>query len=323
MVIGAKPLELITSNLIMARKEEELLAELKSGETVFKYIPEDIGEIAYCDSTNPKAAPDTKEQTRNKIILSVTIPLAIVALCWIIFNESPIFDSIVTIVMLFIGYISVNNCLNFTGTDYFVGIEGAVVAGFDKTRDNISSKTVMYFRDFDDILTGETRKYKNRSYQCTDYHFIIYGHEVDNQRKVIASVADSYDQEKPRGYYTDQKYRFWKTIESYWSQYRLEQIKVELAAGEAIGFNVYTEKGFYNDYIMFKGKEISIGGKIYNKSNVKNINFNNGNLIIEDVNHSSKLFGLIEKGDKEIIPLHTIGNREIFLKFFQYFASTL
>ena len=80
---------------------------------------------------------------------------------------------------------------------------------------------------------------------------------------------------------------------------------------------------FYNDYIVFKGREIAIGDKIYNRSNVKNIRFDKGNLIIEDVNHSSKLFGLIEKGDKETIPLHSIGNRELFLTFFQYFASTL
>ena len=307
----------------MARIEEDLLMGLKSGETIFRYVPENIGEIVYCDSSNPKAEPDTKEQTRKKIILSVTIPAAIVLFCWLVFNESPIFDSIVTVVMAIIGYISVNNCLNFKGTDYFVGTEGAVIASFDKTRDNISSKKEMFFRDFSDVVTGETRKYKNRSYQGTDYHFIVYAHEVDKEKKVIASIVDSYDQEKPGNYYTDQKYRFWKKLESLWSQYRLAQIKDDLERGEAIGFNVYTEKGFANDYIMFKGKELAVGGKIYNKSNVKNIKFNNGSLIIEDVNHSSKLFGLIEKGDKENIPLHTIGNRELFLTFFQYFASTL
>lgn len=307
----------------MTRKEDELLMGLKSGETVFQYVPANIGEIVYCDSSNPKAEPDTKEQTRNKIIMSVTIPAAIVFFCWLVFNESPVFDSIVTIVMAIICCISVYNCLHFNGIDYFVGTEGAVIASFDKTRDNISSMKEMFFRDFSDVVTGETRKYTNRTYQGTDYHFFIYGHEVDNKKDLIACITDSYKQEKPGNYYKDQKYRFWKKLETFWSQYRLAQLKDALERGEAIGFNIYTEKGFSNDYIMFKGKEIAVGGKIYNKSNVKSIKFDNGSLIIEDVNHSSKLFGLIESGDKESIPLHTIGNRELFLTFFQYFASTL
>lgn len=307
----------------MARLEDDLMASLISGDSVFRYIPDNIGKILYCDSTNPKAAPDTKEQTRKKLIWSIFVPLAITVVCWLVFNESPIFDSLVTIVMLIIGYISVNNCLNFNGTDYFVGTDGAVIAKFDKTRDHIVSQQIVLFSEVSDLLTGETKKYKNRSYVGTDYHFIVYGHEIDNQKKVIASVDSSYKQEKPGNYYTDQLYRFWKKLENSWSQYKLSQLKDALNKGEAIGFNIYGDKSFSNDYILFKGKEMAIGGKIYNKDNIKDVKFDNGNLIIVDVNHESKFFGLIQKGDKETIPLHCIGNRELFLTFFQYFASTL
>lgn len=307
----------------MAHREDALLAELKSGNSVFRFVPDNIGEIVYCDSSNPKAEPDTKEETRKKIIMSILIPAAIVAFCWLVFNESPIFDSIVSVVMLIISIICVKNCLTFSGTDYFVGTEGAVVASFDITRDNVSIVEEMFFRDFSDVVTGETRKYKNGSYQATDYYFVVYTHKVNNEKAVIASVEDSYTQEKPDGYYIDQKFRFWKKIESYWSQYKLAQIKDSINRGDAIGFNIYTDDNYISDYIMFKGKELYVGGKVYNKTNVKDIKFKNGNLIIEDVNHSSKLFGLIESGEKETIPLHSIGNRELFLTFFQYFASTL
>lgn len=307
----------------MARLEDDLMASLISGDSVFRYIPDNIGKILYCDSTNPKAAPDTKEQTLKKLIWSVVIPLTITVVCWLVFNESPIFDSIVTIVMFIIGYISVNNCLNFNGTDYFVGTDGAVIAKFDKTRENISSKQIVLFKDVSDLLTRETRKYRNRSYEGTDYHFIVYGHEENSKKKVIASVASSYHQENPGNYYKDQHYRFWKKLESCWSQYKLSQLKNSLNNGEAIGFNIYGDKGFYNNYIMFIGKEMAIRGKIYNKDNIKDVKFDNGSLIIENVNHTSKFFGLIEKGDKEVIPLQSIGNRELFLTFFQYFSSTL
>jgi len=76
----------------MARIEEELFASLRSEESIIKYIPEDIGEIVYCDSDNPKAEPDTKEQTRIKMALSIIIPAAIIAFCWLVFDESPIFE---------------------------------------------------------------------------------------------------------------------------------------------------------------------------------------------------------------------------------------
>ena len=36
----------------MARIEDELFASLNSGESIIKFVPEDIGEIVYCDSDN-------------------------------------------------------------------------------------------------------------------------------------------------------------------------------------------------------------------------------------------------------------------------------
>ena len=307
----------------MARIEEELYASLGSEKSIIKYVPNEIGEIVYCDSDNPKAEPDSKEQTRIKMTFSIVIPLAIIAFCWIVFNESPIFDSIATVVMVFCGWVAFRMCKSFTGTDFFVGTDGAAIVTFDKTRDNIIEKIFYYFRDFEDLLLAEVKQYQNGMYQRTDYQFIVYGHEQNNVKKIIVNKSGSYDQKKPDGYYKDQTFRFWKKIEHSWSNYKLAQLKDALNRGESIGFNLYIDDNFCDNYIVFKGKEITIGNKIYNKSNIKNILFEKGNLIIEDVNHSSKLFGLIEKGDKATIPLHTIGNRELFLTFFQYFASTL
>lgn len=305
------------------RLEDQLFEALKSGSSVFRFIPDNIGEIVYCDSTNPKECPDTKEQTRKKAILSVVIPCAVAAFCWLVFNESPIFDSIASVVMLIIIIISLKNCFSFKGTDYFVGTDGAAEVEFENNRDNIINKTIVRYEDFDDLVTGETRRYRNGSYEGTDYHFIVYGHEVEGQRKVISGIEGTYSQEKPGDYYTDQKYRFWKTIEMKWSRFKLEQLKTALDNGESIGFNLYSEKGFYNNYFLFQGAQVTIGGTLYDRTTVKNIGFNNGNLIVEHANHSSKLFGLIEKGNKETIPLHMIGNRELFFTFFQYFTSTL
>ena len=305
------------------RLEDQLLENLQSGNPVFRFIPDNIGEIVYCDSTNPKERPDSKEETRKKAILSVVIPCAIAAFCWLVFNESPIFDSIASIVMIIIMIVSLKNCFSFKGTDYFVGTDGAAMVDFENNRDNITAKFIVRFEDFDDFVTGETRRYRNGSYEGTDYHFTVYGYEVNNKRKVIAGTEGTYSQEKPGDYYTDQTYRFWKTVEMKWSRYKLELLKTALNNGEAIGFNVYSDKGFNNDYLVFQGAQVTIGGTVYDRTTVKNIGFNNGNLIVEHANHASKFFGLIEKGNKETIPLHMIGNRELFFTFFQYFTSTL
>ena len=55
----------------------------------------------------------------------------------------------------------------------------------------------------------------------------------------------------------------------------------------------------------------------YNRETLKNLWFENGNLVIEHVNHSKKLFGLVEKGDIERIPLTNIGNKKLFMLYLQ------
>lgn len=305
------------------KQDDELLDSISSGCSVFSYIPENIGKIVYCDSSNPKAEPDSPNVTIRKTILSIIIPVAIAAFCWLVFNESPVFDTIVSIAMVIACFYMVNKCQTFKGTDYFVGTEGCVKLSFDKNRNNIVSKKEVFFKDIDDIITGETRHYRNFSYQGTEYYFIIYAHECNGERKLLDSVEDTYHQEKPNDYYEDQKYRFWKKIENYWTKYKLVHLKDELNQDKPIGFNLYTEKGFCNDYIVFHGLQITIGNVTYDASNIKNLGFKDGALVIEHTNHSSKFFGLIEKGNKSTIPLHMIGNRELFFTFFHYFTSTL
>ena len=46
-----------------------------------------------------------------------------------------------------------------------------------------------------------------------------------------------------------------------------------------------------------------------------------GVLVIEHMNHSSKLFGLIKKGDQEEIPFSMIANSKVFMLFFEDFVA--
>ena len=98
-------------------------------------------EITY---SIPKAEPDSQSETIRKTILSIIIPVAIAAFCWLVFNESPVFDTIVSIAMVIACFYMVNKCQTFKGTDYFVGTEGCVELSFDKNRNNIVSKKEVF-----------------------------------------------------------------------------------------------------------------------------------------------------------------------------------
>ena len=70
--------------------------------------------------------------------------------------------------MVFCGWVAFRMCKSFTGTDFFVGTDGAAIVTFDKTRDNIIEKIFYYFRDFEDLLLAEVKQYQNNN----DFIFI-------------------------------------------------------------------------------------------------------------------------------------------------------
>ena len=232
----------------MEHLEDILLRELNKGTSVFKYIPDDIGDIIYCDSSNAKAAPDSKEETRKKMLLSICIPTLLIVLDWIFFYTSPIMSSIVSAILLFVMYKCVKNTLSFKGSDYFVGTKGFALCDFDGTRDNITAKASYHFDDFSDLVTAETRHYQNRVYQYTEYFFQFWSKEKDGVKNILANIQSTYNQEKPKDYYEDRTYRFWKVIEDTWSKYKFYLLKKEFGlTSDTIGFTVYSDKNFFTN----------------------------------------------------------------------------
>ena len=55
----------------------------------------------------------------------------------------------------------------------------------------------------------------------------------------------------------------------------------------------------------------------YTSSDIKRIYFQNGSLFIEHKNYEKKLLGIIEKGDKNGIPLTNLSNQSYFLFAFE------
>lgn len=296
---------------------------LKAGTAVFKHVPDAIGKIVYCDSTNAKAAPDSKEKTRVKLLMSSVIPLLVITICWFLLSSSPVWATVITIVACIVAYICIYNSLTFSGTDYFVGTEGAAVVSFKKSRENIVRNEVFLFRDFKDIVTGETLIYRDNIYQKTEYHFTIYGHEQPGLIPVLFYRSSNYVQEDTSKHYDDRVYRFCKRVEEAWSQYKLPQLKNALGSRQPVGFNLYSQNKCIPDYLVFKDGGLYIYNKVYDRNNIKNIHSYNGDLIIEDINYSSSFLGLIQKGDRAVIPMQQIGNSQLFLACFEYFRNVI
>ena len=318
----------------MTNFEEELLSDLKKGMAVFHQIPEDIGEIVYCNTTNNKSEPDDEELKKNKIAFSIIIPLLIAGLCWYNWYEHYIICIIVSIICAFISYIFVLMCKDFSGTDYFVGKEGAAVVKFKNNRDNCEVGTI-YFRDVEDILTGEHIVMENRKtsfsqkqysrlasmivdtfnmpeYKHTDYFYALYGQENGGQINAIESTTGNYNKNLSEGFLSDQ-HRFWRMIYKSWYDYKFPQLLSAFENGESIGFNVYKDK-YYHNYIMLKGIELSIRGKVFNIHNTEGISFEKGLFNIKSKGNNSEN---TENGltTIESIPLHIIANRDMFIYF--------
>lgn len=333
----------------MTKKEEELLSELEKGMAVFHHIPEDIGEIIYCNTTNNKSEPDDEYLTKNKIAFSVIIPLLIAGICWYIWYEHYIICIIVTLICAFFSYLCIDLCLDFSGTDYFVGKEGATIVKFKKNRDNCEVGTI-YFRDVEDILTGEhivmvkkkTTSYQKKTspivamvidkaydslkimeYKHTEYFYALYGHENDGQVNAIESTSGKFDKNYSESF-LDDEHRFWKMICKSWYDYKIPQLLSAFENGKAIGFNVYKGDKYYHNFIMLKGIELSIHGKVFNIRNTEGISFDKGQFKIKSKDNNSDNS---ENGSAttESIPIHCIANRDTFIyiikEYFSFFHN--
>ena len=297
------------------------LESIKAGNSVFRFIPDDIGEFVYCFSTNSKDEPDSEETVQTKQVLSIIIPLVIALVCWLFFYEYVRFCAIVSVVMAFIALMSFTSSKHFDGKDFFVGTEGYAVIEFKETRDNVIAKKIHYFREIDDLLSAVEDEYSydmdkrsiiDKRHDATHYQFIAYSPQKGNKRHIVDHYYDKFSV----SLFPDLELYFWKWVEATWSKYKFAQIREAYDKGEAIGFNAYSTKGYTNNYIMLKGEEIAVGGVVFNLDNTQDISIDDAQLVIKHKNYKSFLGGVFKSGDKTVIPLHDIGNRDLFSKIF-------
>ena len=305
---------------------KRLMEAIEKGDAPFAYIPTEIGELKFCCTDNERKQPYSKEEKRKKLTCWICGCLIIPILFWAIFNNSPIIDAIVSIICVIVLYKALIRITHFKGTDYFVGSDGFAVVSFEGNRDNIISKTIHTYDEFSEFITGETIKKVNGSDRGTDYFFGFFSVPISIENnsakvKLILDEGGTHQQEKNNDDPLSEHYTFWKNIEREWTARKLKEMLSSSVADSATFSLLHAQEGsndwYATPYVTITSNAIFVGGREYNRETLKRLWFENGNLVIEHINHSKKLLGLIEKGDIEHIPLTNIGNKKLFILYLQ------
>lgn len=296
--------------------KSEQLDKIAAQTAIFKHIPEEIGNVLYCDTNQPNSEPlSVGESKRNKIIAISACTLVLI-LYWIFFYNHYIWGSIITLISILFA-IGISDS-TFSGTDYFVGDKGFATVSFLDARDNITAVNIHLFKNIEFFFTGECINKMNYSYHNTSYNFSIYGKldKSTNKYNRILSSEGTYNDKRPADALNpngaNEEYCMLKMVEKVWTSFFV----LSHAADDKVNFGLRINDEIYSSAITISRNEIDVYGTLYNSSNTKSIYTSNGNLVIEHINHSKKFFGFIENGDISSIPLESLGNRQAFLIFF-------
>jgi len=299
----------------------QYIAEIERGESAFGYVPMDIGDFVFCGSMNYKKEADNPNIRYKQFSVCLCIFVGIPILSWLVLNDSPIWNLILTFVCAIGLYKSYKNIFSFSGKDYFVGKLGFCIVDFERSRNNIVHKELVLFDNVSDLITEQIHTKTNGQYSGTQYYVSFVS---DKKSKVEFWERGSYDKELP-----DLKRTFYNKVMDSWKNFKMKDLgKIPIT------FNAFNIKdGAIQDafmpYIEVFDDVIRIHGKDYFYNDVKQMKFEavGGGicLLVEHKNHKveKKLFGRKkETGDVERIPLAAIGNQDFFILYFQWLIST-
>lgn len=293
----------------------QYIGEIERGESLFNFVPNNIGELKFCYSSNYKACADSWKVRRKQYITSIAILISIAILSWIIFSNSPIWNTICTIVCIGILIYSLKKISTFKGTDYFVGTKGFCLLNFNTSRDNILNKQIIFFNEVSDLITEQVHIRRNGAYQETQYYvcFVSDKDEVIKFWKRGRYNKDDKDAERI----------FYDNIIECWKNYKINKDlgKIPLSFNAFIIKDGNIKNALY-DYIHVEDTLIRIHGQEYKYDDIKKIKFEaygGTGLLIEHKNHEiikKSFWRKNEVGDVEHIPLSALGNQDFVIAYF-------
>lgn len=302
------------------------LNQLHHKNCIFKNIPVDIGRIVYCDSDNPHAAGMSRKKAIIQRIVTVVVFLAVMVLIWTLLIKAIQLCLILSFAAICVGYAFFDT--RFRGTDYFVGTLGFAKIKFDKNRANIVKCELIRYDDIRAFCTLEkierfTSKAHLGKYNRTVCHYSIYGHSPDRQEAPLLFKSKGFYREETRTDNldppdADEECRFMRVVEDMWTNIFLERHR----NSAEIDFPIMSPGGvFYNHCVSIHPWGIESYGKRFEAHCIKQVSLCKDKLTIEHANHSSQMFGLIEKGHIETLPYSRIANGKALLVLLSRMSS--
>lgn len=208
----------------------DLFNRLKKGERFFGCIPREVGDIVYCDTSNPSKEPEenyVRTRFEQKImikVVSVLFPLLALVFYPIRCVIPPVYDIIVAVLLLVWVFCVIKRFMSvkFKGTDYFVGTQGIARLYFENDRNRIVKKDILLFADMaafsvkgtylDDSEGGSSRMVFTTKIQLKE--------GVGEKSKLkYRSFDNTVMEDLPYDKLTDIECRFWKRAEQEWQTF--------------------------------------------------------------------------------------------------------
>ena len=175
--------------------KKEQLERVHNGTSVFSCIPDAIGDVIYCDTSQRNEVPLTEGQARVRRILSVVIGAIALVFVWSMMYSIVFLAFILSVGIVYLCWRFFKT--SFKGIDYFLGEKGFAKVYFEDRRDNITSEEIYLFDDLSNLFYGEVIYKQNYSYMNTDYHFVFFNQPKYGVFYKVYEVTGSYNDEKP------------------------------------------------------------------------------------------------------------------------------
>ncbi len=300
---------------------KEELNRLNTNRATLTNVPNNIGQIVYCDTTEPRQYSYSDAELLSgrikavAIVGSLILAIAVLTYCDSLFWFEPRWLVSIIWSALFFGTGAVLIFYpwrklrgKFGGTDYFVGDKGFAFFEFEKSRDNVLKHTAIMFDEMDAFFcTEETIPSNGDEADETIYTFAIYK-KADSERIHECKI------------YTTKMTQFMHAIELQWTKYLLEKTQNQMTHTFPIR-NIDSNKTIeYDDMVTVGSDYIEINEEKHNSQNTKRFYVTTRELPGYGINRRPAL--VIEKEDstKIFLPLFKVGNTSAMLVHLFKFA---
>ena len=299
--------------------EDNLLEQLKSGESFFLFVPDNIGEIVYCDTTTPQLEPDSDMDRQMQVFLSVVIPVAIAVVGWMLIKSTTT-CILLSLAMAAAMAIFIFLSLTFFGFDQFVGTEGYAIYSFWGSRKKVKLEERLLFKSIDSFLVYEKSHldffFGKTILPHSDERFKVEVLYKSGRKKTLAEITDT----KPVQSHGDREWnsdkRFWRKVIEAWSDYKFAQFEADYKNGKPISFSNF-ENGIGDntrqDFFVISNDKITIGNKTFSKSETINCEVTDSYVVLTTAEINPET-SEIEKINDMRIPLNDIGNALVFYR---------